>query len=226
MSALGVIIGCIVTIATTIFVEWLRKPRIHIDIDPHADVPFKVGPAREARFLYVRVRCKQLPGIARWMSRNPALQCHGMISFHDLEGQDIFGRAMPLRWSDAPEPVAPHAIINNVSVALIDPDRISMIAHRNIYPGESERADIGVRFDDDDDCYGWSNENYFSDPQWRNPRWRLRTQCFLARVMVKSAGDRSSGLFRVVNYSSRRDFRLEPAQPEDRKRIADRYGPI
>jgi hypothetical protein len=149
-----------------------------------------------------------------------------MISFHDLQGQDIFGRTMPIRWSDAPEPVAPQLIINNMSVAMIDPDRIAIISRRNIYPGESERLDVAVRFDSDVDCYGWTNDNYFSEPKWRNPKWRLPGGCFLARVTVISAGERSAKLFRVINCSLRTDFRLELARPEDSKRFRSGHGPI
>jgi hypothetical protein len=39
------------------------------------------------------------------MQRSAALQCRSEITFHHLDGQDIFGRAMSVRWSNSPEPV-------------------------------------------------------------------------------------------------------------------------
>jgi len=216
-TAVAVIVGGLITIATTIFIEWLRKPRLQIDICPPTDNTYKKSmPAQEARFLYVHVSNKSLPFLARWMSRTPALQCHGTITFHDMEGQRIFSRAMPIRWSDAPEPVTPQVIVNNTSVVLIDPHRMALIERRDIYPGELERMDIAARFDNDTDCYGWSNENYFSKPTWRNPNWCLPRGNYLARVNVVSAGDRCTRIFRVINTAQRTDFRVENPQPTDK----------
>jgi hypothetical protein len=34
------------------------------------------------------------------MSRNAAIQCHSAITFHHLDGQKVFNRTMPIRWSN------------------------------------------------------------------------------------------------------------------------------
>ncbi len=85
----------------------------------------------------------------------------------------------------------------------------------DIYPGEVELLNIAGKFDDDADCYGWSNESYFSDPVWRNPNWRLPVGRYLVKVVVNTAGEKVSSVFRLINDVPRTDFRLEPTMPKD-----------
>ncbi len=103
-NIIGVIIGAIIAVFITITVETLRKPKLSMEIDTPGDREYQNRPARDARFLYVRIKNHQLPKFARWMTRNPATSCHGTITFHYLDGQNYFNRSMPIRWSGSPEP--------------------------------------------------------------------------------------------------------------------------
>jgi hypothetical protein len=85
----------------------------------------------------------------------------------------------------------------------------------DVPPGETQRLDVAARFDAEDECYGWNNESYFSDPIWRNPEWRLNAGRYLVKVTIISAGDKCIGLFRLINDVSRLDFRLEAILPGD-----------
>jgi hypothetical protein len=85
----------------------------------------------------------------------------------------------------------------------------------DVPPGEAQRLDVAARFDAEDECYGWNNESYFSDPVWRNPDWRLNSGRYLVRVTIVSTGDKCVGLFRVINDVSRHDFRIENSLPND-----------
>lgn len=191
---LGVILGGIITILITIFVENLRRPRLTFKIGEPVDRNYTNKPAKDVRFLGIDVINKPLPAYARWMTRNIALQCHGYISFHHLDGQNIFGRSMPIRWSYT---------IEGVPITI------------DVPPGEARRLDVAAKFDSEDDCYGWSNENYFSDPVWRHPDWKLDRSRYLVGITIYSAGEKCSGLFRLVNDVPQQDFRLEPAMPND-----------
>ena len=51
----------------------------------------------------------------------------------------------------------------------------------DIYPGDTEQLDMVVRYADEDDCYGWTNEFLFRD-RGRLPEWRLARGIFLAKV--------------------------------------------
>ncbi len=100
LTALGIVLGGVITIATAIAVEYLRKPRLHIQLGKSFEMHYQGDrPVDYMKALNLDVHNKQLPLPARWMSRNPAIQCHGSISFHHLDGQNIFGRTMDLRWS-------------------------------------------------------------------------------------------------------------------------------
>lgn len=214
-----IIIGALIAIAITIFVEIMRKPNLRIDIaDPHDHAYNNNHPANEGRFLAVFVRNEPLPWLARWMSRNTASACHAMITFHHLDGQNIFGRAMAGRWSRTPEPVPGIITIGNQQGVFFDHSRMMGIQRIDISPGEAERLDIAAKFDQDDECYGWSNENYFSTPLWKNPNWQLPSNRYLVRILVRSLGERCEATFRLVADVSRGDFRLEDPVPGDQAR--------
>jgi hypothetical protein len=161
--ALEVILGAIVAILITIIVENARKPKLEIKLAEHHDNEYLQNrPARSVRFLAVNIKNKPLPRLFRWMSRSAALQCHGSISFHHLDGQNVFGRTMSVRWSGSPEPVTIHLQIDNTRVLFADPARLSLISRMDVYPGEKQRLDVSAKFDNEKECYGWSNESYFS----------------------------------------------------------------
>lgn len=206
-TVLEVALGAVVAILITIFVENLRKPKLQVILALPADIEYHNHPAHNARFLGVKVVNKPLPLLARWMSRNTALQCHADISFHHLDGQNVFGRTMQGRWSGSPEP-APIRVRIGLQVAVIsDPSRLT--DRIDIPPGEAQRLDVAARFDTENECYGWNNDSYFSDPVWRNPGWRLNAGRYLVRVTIISAGEKCVDQFRLINDVPRNGFRIE-----------------
>lgn len=215
LTILGAIIGAIVAGLITIWIETLRKPRLELEIVNPVDMTFQSQPAQEMRALRVKLTNKSLPGWIRWMYRNPALQCHGNISFHHLDGQNVFGRSMILRWAAAPEPNPLEVVIGNQRGFVFDPVRITYLQKMDIYPNESAVIDIAVKLDNEVVCYGWSNESYFSNPPWRPANWRLNQGRYIVRVTIFSSGETISKLFRLSNDVAQHDFRLEPALPSD-----------
>lgn len=215
LTIVGVVLGAIIAILITIWLENLRKPRLEIRIAPPADAQYQGRPATNARFVGLELTNRPLPRWARWMSRNAAIQCHGTITFHHLDGQNVFGRAMPLRWSGSPEPIAMRLVAGDKHIFIADPARFTLTPRIDVYPGEAERLDVASRFDNEDECYGWSNESYFSDPAWRNPDWKLPSGRYLVKVTAISAGEKCIGIFRLINDVGQQDFRIEPALPTD-----------
>lgn len=220
-AILNTLLGAVLAILTTIAVEWFRKPALRLQIAELHDNDYSgraISPAQKARFLYLAVRNISLPWILRWMARNPATDVWGTITFHHVDdGQDVFGRSMAIRWSGSTEP--PRAAAGGV---VIDAEWLRSLHRRDIQPGEEELMDVAARFDDDRSCYGWSNENYFSNPQWRNPRWELGPGRYIVHVDIRSSGQKFVDYFRLCNESTRDSFRLEPARPGDEKRIQAR----
>jgi len=214
-TVIQVFIGAIVAILITICIENLRKPKLQFRIALPHDRGYQGRPARQARFLGLDLVNKPLPWWARWMSRNAAIQAHGIITFHRLDGQNIFGRAMNIRWSGSPEPIAMSVEVGGNKISIVDPTRFTLTPRMDIYPGEAERLDVAARFDQEDECYAWSNENYLSRPLWRNPDWKLPSGRYIVKVTIISAGQKCAGLFRLINDVPQEDFRIESALPND-----------
>src|SRR6266496_2881372 len=221
----GAIIGAVTSISTAIWIEWLRRPRLSLSMEtPPLDIKWSgPKPAQEARYLRVRLFNKPLPAWIRWMDRGPALQCRAAITFHHLDGQNVFGRTMEGRWSASPEPV-PMPVIgpDGKQSLLIDFARFTIASQLDVYPGETETLDVAIRLDDDAECYGWNNEAYFSDPLWRNLDWKLPPGRYLVRVLVSSSGQKNEKCFRLINDVARTDARLEPATRGDIGQISTR----
>lgn len=212
---LEVILGAVIAIVLTIAVETLRKPRLTLSIASPIDKEYQDRPARDVRFLLIECQNQPLPWFARWMSRNAALQCHGTVSFYHLDGQNVFGRSMPSRWSGTTEPAASQIILGEQRGFLIDLQRMTIESRVDIHPGEKALLDIAAKFDEESECYGWSNLSYLSTPVWRNPDWKLNSGRYLVRVTVMSAGEQCSGIFRLINDVQRGDCRIEKALQSD-----------
>ena len=212
----SIVAGGVITILVTIAVEALRQPRLRLVAGSTVTNTYEPGrPAKELRSVYVNLFNDPLPWLARWMSRNAALQCTGTITFHHLDGQRFFARTMPVRFSRTPEPVPLQVVIGETSVAIFDPSRATAESRIDVYPGESTPLDVAAKFDSEDEAYGWSNLSYFSNPQWRDPNWKLPRGRYLVAITISSSGKKCRGLFRLMNDAGPSDFRLEPAQPSD-----------
>jgi hypothetical protein len=211
----GALLGTTFSIITTIIFENFRKPKLKLEIVNPDDRKYIDHPAKQARFLCLKLSNKLLPLFVRWMSRNAAMQCHGFITFYHLDGQDVFGRAMPIRWCNSPEPSIMKIDVKGKQCFITDSVNFTLEPRLDIYPGESENLNIVVRFDNEDECYGWNNESYFSKPLWRNPSWKMSKGRYLIMVTILSAGETIRGKFRLINDISQHDFRIETALPID-----------
>jgi hypothetical protein len=214
LMIVGIILGGLITIFITIYVESQRKPRLRIGIVEPLDRSYEGRPAKKARFLNVNVINKPLPPWASWMSRSAALQCSATISFHHLDGQNVFGRTMQGRWSKTPEPAVMQTTIGDKRIVLV-PIGVQSDSRKDIYPSDSELLNVVAKFDEEADCFGWNNDSYFSNPIWRNTDWRLSAGRYLVRIEVSSSGEKVTSLFRLINDVPQGDFRLENAQASD-----------
>jgi hypothetical protein len=204
-----IVLGAVLAIIVTILIESLRKPKLDLSIDSPYDYEYLNHPAKKVRFLNLKITNKPLPKIAAWMTRDTATQCHGQITFHHLDGQNVFGRAMQIRWSGTPEPVPMQFRIDNKMIQVFDPSKFSFSSRIDINPGESEGCGIIAKYDEEDDCFGWNNESYISDPIWRNPDWKLPRGRYDINVTIISSGEKITKSFRLINDVQRSDFRLE-----------------
>lgn len=224
LTAFGAFLGAMLSLLVGIAIEYQRKPKLSVEVeDPPTDRVYPNAPASDARFVRVVVRNRAMPGVLRWLGRSPAQQCMGYVQFHHLDdGAPVFARPMPARWAGADEPVS-HQVLPSGQVAqLFDVARYNAAVRRDCYPGIPEPLDVAVRFDSDDDCYGWSNENYLPGKGWRNPDFKLPRGRYLVTVTIRSSGEDVFSVFKLENSVGRQHFRLlEASQAETIKVRSD-----
>jgi len=217
-----VILGAAIALSGTILIEYLRKPHLRIQLGPYSDVVYTdKHPTKDARFLRLKVVNSPLPRWARWMCRNTALECLGFLTFYHIDdGQVVFSKPMQVRWTRTPEPVLQRMLVDGEMISYIDPGSFPPRISKDLHPGQSELIDVAARFEQDGECYGWNNNNYFSEPRWRNPEHKLGHARYLVKAEITSAGDSCEKFFRLVNDVPRSSFRLENEQRGDRAKIA------
>ena len=224
---IGAVIGTITSILTSaavaIFVEYMRRPRLELSVEvPPLDQSYSppTHGITQMRSLRLCVFNKPLPRFARWMVRAPALECRAAISFHHLDGRNVFGRAMEGRWARSPEPV-PLPVVGpgGQHSQILDFTRLTLASRIDIYPGQTETLDIVNRPDNDSSCYGWNNEAYFATPAWRNQNWALPTGRYLVTAVISSSGQEFTDYFHLYNDVRRTDCRLDRANDEERNRL-------
>lgn len=187
---LQIVVGSLISILFVVWMEYVRQPKLSFTISHPGDVTYPVNerPAKQLRALRLTITNHNLPWIMKWLQRSSAQRCSGTISFHHLDGHNVFARSMSVRWTRSPEPVPIEGRIGNERFTIADPQRLSPELAWDIFPGTSEEIDVATKFDQDEECYGWSNESYFSNPLWRNPRWRLEKERYLINVVIATSG--------------------------------------
>lgn len=201
--------GAVVAILIAIAVEYLRSPKLKLEIEPISTVPLhSANTTYQIESIKVRLFNKKLPLFASWMLREPASQCRAIITFYDLQGKETPGGAMNGRWPNSPQPV-PTVVVgpNNQQFAILDQEKLTLVSRIDVFPDESEPLDIAMRVIGQSDCYGWNNESYFSVPQFFNPKWKLPMGGYLVKVVVISSGQKCTKIFHLVNYQTL-DLRL------------------
>ena len=204
------VLGALSSLCIVILVEWVRKPRLRLEIAPNRDQVYPTGyPASRVRFLELSLRNSALPRWLGWMSRSPASSCRVSIDFLTPDRVGVFSRSMAARWSASPQPVPLQFRLGDLTAAILDPNRFNLTSEIDVPAGEAESMGVVGRFDDDSDCYGWSNESYFGEPLWRNQNWRLPKGEYLVQVTVRASGEKCSEVFRLLNDGSVSELRLE-----------------
>jgi hypothetical protein len=221
LAALGAFLGALLSLLASIYIEYQRKPKLSFGLeDPPYDASYASAPAKDARFVRVFLQNHSMPRLLRWLGRDAAMQCYGHIDFyHHEDGIPVLSKAMPIRWSGSDEPVSYQMMPNGEFAQLFDPTKYNAAFHRNCFPGTKELIDVAARFDNDDDCYGWSNEYTLPGKGWRNPDWKLPKGRYLVKVTVYYSGEPVSIVFQLENSVARQHFRLIPATQEDFKKL-------
>lgn len=220
-TALGAFLGALLSLLVIIIIEHQRKPKLSLKIEePPTDISYSNRPANKARFLRVRLSNRGMPRLLKWLGRNAAMHSHGEIQvYHQNDGAVVFSSPMPIRWAGSDEPFSFQALPGGKVAQVFDPSKFNAAFYRDCHAGSEEPIDVVARFDNDADCYGWTNENYLGNKVWRNPDWKLPRGRYLVTITVHTAGEKVVDLFKLENSVGVQHFRLMNSTKEDRQKI-------
>ncbi|SRR6266852_3104281 len=221
LTALGAFFGAALSILASFAIEYQKKPKLQLTIEsPPLDRLHQNAPVSRSIFVRVYVTNKPMPKLFSWLGRSAAYQCTGDIQFHHPDdGAPLFSRAMPVRWAGSDEPFSYQALPGAAVAQVFDPAKYNAAFRRDCFPGTPELVDVAARFDNDDDCYGWSNESYLPQKGWRNPEFKLPKGRYLVKVTIRSSGEQICGVFKLENSVAREHFRLLPASEEEAAKL-------
>jgi hypothetical protein len=214
MDTISQIALTVISIFIVLGLESFRKPRLRFTIGTSGEImPNDPAGRTPAKWTHVYVYNEPMPKWLSWIwDRNPALSCRGWISFHALDGQDLFGRKMEVRWANNPEPLLQDPGTGQPTGIDWDKMRVGHlwdIPPGSITDGDYGNLDIVFRSITDSDCYGWNNKSYLYG--WRNPEWKLESGRYLAKIVIKTGGQTFSHTVQIMNQGRYEDFRLEPS---------------
>ncbi len=127
---------------------------------------------------FARVRVTNLSGFT-------CTRVTASARFLSVEGTPAFNRAMPLRWSSAPEPVSPVWTPEGLRM-LPDPSKVSRGVAVDMDPGDAEDVALAVKFVDAASAWGWTGESYLTDG--RHPSWQLPGGRQVVEITVSAEG--------------------------------------
>lgn len=192
----GLIIGSLGSLLAAGIYERLKSPSLHISVGERSDGD-RAG--RKWRFLQVFVRNKKrifplLP------TRNTAYSCRAWIQFLDEKGTEIL--KLDGRWSSVKEPLVVVPISGAVGT-IPDLSSIYIPPREDIPPGETVQLAVGVKFEGEEEFYGFNNISYLFD--WKNPDSKVNLNLAKVVVNITSGENVWKKKFKVENPNSKRD---------------------
>jgi hypothetical protein len=195
-AALSAALGMLVVI----WFEWMKRPKLRITIAEPWD-----GNLANSIVRTVRISVENVSPLAvvRWfIARQPAFAAYALIDFFRLDGTAAFASSMTARWVGSPQP--PQLAHNNV----IYPDALEILRYRDVHLNRVESMDLATKFDNDTDCFGFTNTSYFH-PDFKDPDWRLPQERYRIRVSLYSGSNSTGKTFILRNDLPRPDFCLQ-----------------
>ncbi|MGA3182707.1 MAG: hypothetical protein ABSF38_20475 [Verrucomicrobiota bacterium] len=198
------LIGCVFGLSVALFVERNRKPKLSLttkQTDTHPGPP----PCRGVGVSLVNTKPKPL--FAWFTHREPALRASATIEFMTSDRRPFIKKLMQGRWTSSPQPPELYDLKTNQ----LSPYNRQNLQFREIYPGVVEGIDVAIRFQGEDDCFGYSNASY-DQPQERHkrdPAFRLEKGEYIVQVTITYSGGTLTNSFRLRNDVPYNEFRLE-----------------
>jgi hypothetical protein len=151
------------------------------------------------------------------MQRQSARDCRGTVHFLREDKTPFIDRPMPGRWAASVEPVPLQGVIRSSgeTIEIHDIARLNADSRIHIPAGEAEILDVAVRFPEETNAFGWTNESY-RHPGNRHPGFTLPKGRYVVDILVQSEGVKKQERFRLENDHTIKEFRLAPLKTSQR----------
>lgn len=167
----------LVAIIITQWINWLRIPKLKIDIDSPEGLEVKYndgGQIYNIRSYRFKVQNKKLPFVLNFIPREVAKNCNAKFEFINSKRESLF--IMRGRWVNSPE--VPHMAEGSQFERTLFPDPIDILSGKD----KEEILDCLVRFNGETEAYGWNNEAYFN--HGKTPRYKLKPEEYRIKIHV------------------------------------------
>ena len=201
---IGGLIGFVASVLSILWYEWVRRPIVDLAVGE----PMPAGGGR--RFVHVQVSNRpQRRLLRKVIPRVPAYDCRAWVRIYPVQTGGQGHITFDGRWTSQREPGF------YLPGGMLQPDPgLILVPHReDVFAGEPATIDVAVKFEGDQDCFGFNNENYLVADQ-RLPDHRVGQG--VSGVVVRiAAGD----LVRVAEFhlhnpgTSLNDFALTAGAP-------------
>lgn len=130
------------------------------------------------------------------------------IRFFRMDRSPVFADEMPGRWSGSPEPTSPVGIGSQI-ISVADASKIPMGYVFDFAAKEETAVALAVKFADSQECWGWTQDSYFT--KWQPSSWKLPMERLRARVRIVVNGVEYSNEFLLDTTLSVDEFAVYEA---------------
>ncbi len=200
--AIGFFLGIVASGIAAALYDWFTRPLVEISLD---DRPLALGQYPNLPPLaFYHLKVRNLPAKLPLSSRKPAWSSKATIDVFKPAGTRVIAEPIHARWTSQPEPLAP-AVSGNQLISVVDFARLMNARKVDIHAHEDEYISLAVKYDDQPECYIFSNESYLHPPAWSNPAWRLDSGEYRIVVTVFFERGRAQREFTLTNRRTARN---------------------
>lgn len=221
---IGTTFGTVSGFLVSLFLEKMKKPQIRMEVaEP------ELGTGSNAKYLWVNIKNMPLKGFMSFFTdRGTAYACKAFVSVYTFENHS-FCFKMPGRWGETITPEYEEVKLESKIIGKIAPvpDSKALIITRgdgvqirrrlineqityDIPAGSSTILDIVARQNNENECYGWNDENYLLDDKSIGiERRKLKPGQYIAVVRLEVGGHEFYETFKIRNDEPFEKFRLE-----------------
>lgn len=195
-SVASLIIGGLIGFWTVVIVDKLKEPNIHFEVGSTDDDLNK-----NRRFIHIKVYNKSRK--YKWSPLTTAVATSSK-AIVKIDSKQFVGR-----WTSKSEP-----LVYTTNGVLLNPNEILVTPREDICPApnfeEAVQVAIGMKYDTEQDFYGFNNNSYMYQPQLKNTNFQYGTGEWDGEITVMTLGNAYKKKFKIYNPTTKMgDFRLE-----------------